>query len=153
MRPGAQELAQELCQRIEYHSYRYYVLDDPEISDGEYDALYRQLERLEGQFPQLITPQSPHPTGGRSALPGFATVTHRIPMLSLGNALSLAELRDFDARIRRGLPGGRKLPMWLSRKSMGWRFPFSYENGNFVLGATRGDGRQGENITQNLRNH
>lgn len=147
---SARRLVQELRERIEYHNYRYYVLDDPEISDAEYDGLVRQLEAVEERFPQLITPDSPTQRVGGAPLPGFDTVTHRIPMLSLANAHSYDELRDFDRRVKRGL-SDQTVTYVAEPKIDGLAVSLLYENGVFVQGATRGDGQQGENITQNLR--
>ncbi len=146
----AGQLAAELQRRLEYHSYRYYVLDDPEISDAEYDALLRQLEALEARFPELVSPQSPTQRVGGQPLPGFETVTHRIPMLSLSNAHSFDELKEFDLRIKRALPD-EQVTYVAEPKIDGLAVSVLYEDGAFVQGATRGNGQQGENITQNLR--
>src|SRR5690606_13442446 len=92
---------ERLRQEIEYHNYRYYVLDDPEISDAQFDRLMRELERLEAEYPELVTPDSPTQRVGAPPSEAFATVVHRVPMLSLANAFSPEELRAFDARTRR----------------------------------------------------
>lgn len=138
------------CQ-IEYHNYRYYVLDDPEISDEEYDALFRQLQKLEVEHPELVTSDSPTQRVGASPLEEFWTVTHRIPMLSLENAVSEEEIQAFDDRIRKGLDTVDEVSYVAEPKLDGLAVELVYENGMFVSGSTRGDGITGEDITQNLR--
>ncbi|MGB9802320.1 DNA ligase LigA-related protein, partial [Desulfofundulus sp.] len=101
----ARQRIEELRREIEYHNYRYYVLDDPVISDEQYDALMRELIRLESKYPSLVTPDSPSQRVGGQPREGFATVRHRIPMLSLSNAFDEGELRDFDRRVHSSLPG------------------------------------------------
>jgi DNA ligase (NAD+) len=141
----------ELRQRIDYHNYRYYVLDDPEISDAEYDRLLRELLELENQFPELITPDSPTQRVGAAPLEEFNTVTHTIPMVSLDNAFGYDELREFDGRVKRGLGSGQEVEYVVEPKIDGVAVELVYENGVFVQGSTRGDGYVGEEITQNLR--
>jgi len=139
----------ELRQEIHRHNYLYYVLNRPEISDAEYDRLYRELAELEQAHPELITPDSPtQGPGGRRAL-AFAPVEHLAAMLSLDNALSADDLREFEARITRALPGAR-FEYVCEPKIDGLGVALLYERGRFTRGATRGDGRVGEDITQNL---
>ncbi|OUM92547.1 MAG: DNA ligase (NAD(+)) LigA, partial [Firmicutes bacterium ZCTH02-B6] len=141
---------QELREQINYHNYRYYVLDDPVISDAEFDRLMRELERLEAEYPELVTPDSPTQRVGAPPSEAFATVVHRVPMLSLANAFSPEELRAFDARARK-LAEADRLEYVCEPKFDGLAVSLSYENGVLVRGATRGDGTQGEDITANLR--
>ncbi|MCJ7751918.1 MAG: NAD-dependent DNA ligase LigA [Armatimonadetes bacterium] len=145
--------AEELRRQINYHNHRYYVLDSPEISDAEYDALFRQLQDLEEQYPDLITPDSPTQRVGAKPLDEFETVRHRLPMLSLGNAFDENELRAFDERVKRhlSLPADETIDYLAELKVDGLAVSLSYENGLFTRGATRGDGATGEDITQNLR--
>jgi len=143
----------ELRRQLSYHNYRYYVLDSPEISDAEYDALFRQLQSIEEQHPDLITPDSPTQRVGAEPLDAFETVRHRLPMLSLGNAFDEDELRAFDERVKRhlGLPAEETIDYLAELKVDGLAVSLTYENGLFTRGATRGDGATGEDITQNLR--
>lgn len=147
---SVQRRVRELRDLIEYHNYRYYVLDAPEISDAEYDALMRELIRLEQQYPQLVTPDSPTQRVGGAPLPEFGTVRHRTPMLSLDNAYSIEELKAWEARLSRLLPGER-ISYVAELKIDGLAISLEYEQGRFVRGATRGDGTTGEDVTQNLR--
>ena len=143
----------ELRRQLSYHNYRYYVLDSPEIGDAEYDALFRQLQDLEEQHPELITTDSPTQRVGAEPLSEFETVRHRLPMLSLGNAFDEDELRAFDERVKRhlGLPADETIDYLAELKVDGLAVSLTYENGIFTRGATRGDGATGEDITQNLR--
>ena len=102
-RQEAERQIELLRQQLQYHNYRYYVLDDPQITDAEYDQLMRRLQELEAAFPELIRPDSPTQRVGATPLEAFGTVLHSLPMLSLDNAFSAAEVRDFDARIKRQL--------------------------------------------------
>ncbi|MBN2092114.1 NAD-dependent DNA ligase LigA [candidate division KSB1 bacterium] len=140
-----------LREKIHYHNYRYYVLDDPEISDTGYDVLMRQLQKLEAEFPELITPDSPSQRVGATPMEAFETVSHTIPMLSLDNAFEDGELRDFDARVRKLLRSHSKIEYIAEPKLDGLAVELVYENGVFIQGSTRGDGFNGENITTNLR--
>ena len=97
------EKIKSLRQKINDHNYRYYVLDDPLISDGEFDQIFRELEQLEGQSPELIIPESPTQRIGAKPIEAFGTVTHRLPMMSLANAMSNSELRAFDERLKKFL--------------------------------------------------
>jgi DNA ligase (NAD+) len=141
---------EDLRGQINYHDYRYHVLDSPEISDSEYDALVRELRALEERFPQLITPDSPTQRVGGAPLEAFGVVEHRIPMLSLGNAFSEDELRNWHRRVT-ALAERTEIPLVAEPKMDGLAVALTYENGAFSVGATRGDGAHGENITQNLR--
>lgn len=146
---------EELRRLIRHHEERYYVLNAPEIADGEFDALMKELERLEAENPDLVSDDSPtRRVGGRSAA-GFATVEHAQPMLSLDNAYSDDELRAFDERVRRGL-GAAGAPSddvayVAELKIDGVSIALTYENGVLVRGATRGDGVRGEEVTANIR--
>lgn len=152
-REQARERLQELRRLIEHHNYLYYVLDQPEISDAEYDALMRELVQLEQQFPDLRTPDSPSMRVGAPPLQAFATHTHRQPMLSLDNAFGADDLRAFDQRIKRflGMSPERQIEYVAELKIDGLAISLTYVEGVFVTGATRGDGLQGEDVTQNLR--
>ena len=149
------ERINELRILIRHHEERYYVLNDPEIADAEFDALMRELERLESENPDLVTQDSPtRRVGGRVAA-GFATVEHVEPMLSLDNAYSEEELRAFDDRVRRGLgidAGSADAVKYVAElKIDGLSVALTYENGALVRGATRGDGVRGEDVTPNIR--
>ncbi|NLM45407.1 MAG: NAD-dependent DNA ligase LigA [Firmicutes bacterium] len=149
-RDKAQELIEDLKQQINEHNYRYYVLDDPAISDAEFDVLLNRLQELERQFPELVTPDSPTQRVGGQVQAGFAPVAHRVPMLSLDNALGLGDLRDFVRRAQNLVPGA-DLEFVVELKVDGLAVSLQYENGLLVRGATRGDGETGEDITHNLR--
>jgi DNA ligase (NAD+) len=140
-----------LRQQINDHNYHYYVLDDPVISDGEYDQLFRKLEQLEGQHPELIVPESPTQRIGADPLEAFGTVTHRIPMMSLANAMSNDELTAFDERLKKALDDMADIEYVSEPKLDGLAVELIYENGTFVNGSTRGDGTSGEDITANLK--
>jgi len=152
---NAAERIAELRREIRYHEERYYVLNDPEIADAEFDALMQELERLEAENPDLVTSDSPtQRVSGRPAA-GFVTVEHAEPMLSLDNAYSEEELRDFDARVRRGLAAAgeamERVDYVAELKIDGLSLALTYENGTLVRGATRGDGVRGEEVTSNVR--
>jgi len=140
-----------LRQQINDHNYRYYVLDDPIISDGEYDQLFRSLEECEEQHPELIVPESPTQRIGAEPLEAFGTVTHRMPMMSLTNAMSDDELIAFDKRLKNVLDDMTDIEYVTEPKLDGLAVELIYENGKFVNGSTRGDGASGENITANLK--
>lgn len=146
----ARKRAEELRREIAYHDYRYHVLDAPEISDAQYDRLVRELQALEKEYPDLITPDSPTQRIGGKPREGFVAVRHRTPMLSLANAFGENDLRDFDRRVRSALPG-EKIEYVAELKIDGVAVSLWYENGLFVRGATRGDGETGEDVTPNLR--
>jgi DNA ligase (NAD+) len=142
---------EELRERVRYHNRRYYVEDAPEIGDAEYDALYRELEALEAEHPELVTADSPTQRVGGEPLEGFRQVGHAVPMLSLANARKLEDLREWDARVRR-LLGEDEEPRYVTElKIDGLAVSLRYENGLFVRGATRGNGTVGEDVTANLR--
>lgn len=140
-----------LRKQIRDHNYRYYVLDDPVISDGEYDALLRELESLETQHPKFISSDSPTQRVGSTPLSKFESVPHRTPMLSLSNAMNTEELLVFDERVQKGLGVSKKIEYVAEPKLDGLGVELIYENGVFISGSTRGDGFTGEDITQNLR--
>lgn len=140
----------ELRRLIEHHNTRYYQESKPEISDREYDALYRELVDLEARHPDLVTPESPTRRIGERPLDGFRTVDHAVPMMSLSNTYNKDELRAFDARIRKRLPDA-SMTYVLEPKIDGVAVTLRYEKGEFALGATRGDGRKGDDITRNIK--
>ena len=145
----AEKRIQQLHALLHHHNYRYYVLDDPEISDAEYDRLMRELIELETMYPQLLQPDSPSQRVGGQPAKGFRSVQHPAPMLSLENAFSRQDLLSFDSRIRRRFPEG--LCYVVELKIDGLSVVLTYEDGSLVLGATRGDGLEGEDVTANLR--
>jgi DNA ligase (NAD+) len=142
---------EKLREEIEYHNYRYYILDQPEISDAQYDRLMRELEKLEEQYPELRTPNSPTQRVGAPPLEEFEIVRHTIPMLSLANAFDETEAREFDKRVKKFLATSADIEYVTEPKLDGLAVELVYERGQFVVGSTRGDGVNGENITQNLR--
>ena len=146
-----QEKINTLRKKLNKHNYHYYVLDDPHISDSEYDDLLRQLDILETENPELITLDSPTQRVGADPLPEFKTLTHTIPMLSLANAKNKDELIDFDERIKRWLKTDDNIEYMGEPKLDGLGVEVVYENGVFTHGSTRGDGTTGEDITLNLR--
>jgi DNA ligase (NAD+) len=143
-------LVEKLREEIHRHNYLYHVLNRPEISDAEYDRLYRELVAMEQAHPELISADSPTQSPGGRRAEAFAPVEHLAAMLSLDNALTDDDLREFEARITRALPGTR-FEYVCEPKIDGLGVALLYERGRFVRGATRGDGRVGEDITQNLR--
>ena len=142
--------AADLRRELAAHDHRYYVLDAPTISDGEYDSLFRELQALEEQFPALVTPESPTQRVGGAPAATFEAVAHRVPMLSLNNAFSAEEAEAFDRRVRHGL-GVDEVEYAVEPKFDGLAVSLRYEHGRFTIGATRGDGSSGENVTANLR--
>ena len=148
-RAEAKLRVEELRERLNYHSYRYHVLDDPEVSDAEYDELMVELRALEDRFPELVTPDSPTQRVGATPADLFAPVPHRSPMLSLDNAFSREELDAWAARVERGVGAGARYSCEL--KIDGVAVALTYEGGVLTKGATRGDGRIGEDITANVR--
>jgi DNA ligase (NAD+) len=142
---------EKLREEIEYHNHCYYVLDQPEISDAQYDRLMRELEKLEEQYPELRTPNSPTQRVGAPPLEEFEIVRHTIPMLSLANAFDEAEAKDFDKRVKKFLGTAVDVEYVTEPKLDGLAVELVYERGQFMVGSTRGDGVNGENITQNLR--
>ncbi|MFN8545105.1 MAG: NAD-dependent DNA ligase LigA [Candidatus Binatia bacterium] len=141
---------ERLRREIDHHNYRYYVLDDPEIADAEFDALFRRLEALETAHPELVTPDSPTQRVGAAPLEKFPTVQHRHPMLSLANAASREEMDEFDARVRR-LTGREHVAYACEPKMDGVAVELVYENGRLTTASTRGDGVVGEDVTANIR--
>jgi DNA ligase (NAD+) len=139
-----------LRQKIERHNRLYHVEDAPQISDAEYDALFRELRTLEAEHPELRTPESPTQRVGGAPLPQFAEVRHRTPMLSISNAFDEEEVRAFDKRVRENL-GVEKVEYAVEPKFDGLAVSLTYRDGLFVQGATRGDGTTGEDVTPNLR--
>ena len=142
---------EKLREEIEYHNYLYYVLDQPKISDTQYDRLMRELEKFEEEYPDLRSPNSPTQRIGASPLEEFEIVRHTIPMLSLSNAFDESEARDFDKRVKKFLGTSEDIEYVAEPKFDGLAIELVYERGQFVVGSTRGDGVNGENITQNLR--
>jgi DNA ligase (NAD+) len=154
MAPAREEIKKELLrlrQEIEKHNYRYYVLDDPLVSDAEYDHLFRRLLDLEKQHPELASPDSPTQRVGAPPLEKFATVRHTLPMLSLNNANNQEEMEEFEERIRRFLKSSHPIEYVVEPKIDGVAVELVYDQGRFVVGSTRGDGINGENITLNLK--
>ncbi len=141
---------EQLRREIEYHNYRYYVLDSPVISDAEYDALMAELRRLEEQYPELVTPDSPTQRVGAPPSEAFAPVRHEVPMLSLDNAFTDEEVRAFDRRVREHL-GVERVDYSCEPKLDGLAISILYENGRLTRAATRGDGFTGEDVTANVR--
>ncbi len=144
----AKKEIERLRKEIRYHDYRYYVLNDPVISDYEYDMLYKKLVELEKKFPHLITPDSPTQRVGGEPLKEFKSVIHEIPMLSLDNTYSYDELKEFDKRVRKTIS---KVNYICELKVDGVAVSLLYRDGKFVRGATRGDGHKGDDITLNLK--
>lgn len=140
----------DLRAEIDQHNYRYYVLDDPSVPDAEYDRLLRELEAIEAEFPDLVTPDSPSQRVGAKPAAGFEEVTHTIPMLSLANAFDEDEVRDFDRRAREGLEV-ETVHYAAEPKLDGVAIALSYREGALVRAATRGDGSSGEDVTANVR--
>ncbi|MGI6692538.1 MAG: NAD-dependent DNA ligase LigA [Limnochordia bacterium] len=145
----AKKRIEDLRREIREHDYRYYVLDDPIISDAQYDALMRELMELEEKYPQLVTADSPTQRVGYAPSLGFEEVIHGEPLLSLGNAFSLEELEAFQERVEK--QAGRPVTFACELKIDGLSVSLNYQDGVFVQGATRGDGRTGEDVTANLR--
>ena len=143
--------AVKLKELLERYNYRYHALDDPEVPDAEYDRLMLELRALEAQYPELTTPDSPTQRVGAAPVTAFGAVRHRLAMLSLDNAFSEEEVRDFDRRIRERLDAAGPIRYSAEPKLDGLAISARYENGAFVQGATRGDGETGEDITQNLK--
>jgi len=140
----------KLREIINYHAQCYYVYDEPEIPDAEYDKLFRQLEELEGQYPELVTLDSPTCRVGGEVLEGFEQVTHQVPMLSLSNAFSEEEIKEFFRRVTEWLDY-QKFKIVAEPKLDGLAINLRYENGILLQAATRGDGQTGEDVTQNVR--
>lgn len=142
---------EELRDLIHQHDYNYYVLNEPTISDREYDLLMQELIELENKYPMLITPDSPTQRVGGEPTKEFPIVMHEVPMLSLSNTYSIDELKDFHRRVKEGLPLGEKIEYVTELKIDGVAISLHYRNGLFVQGVTRGDGFRGDDITNNLK--
>ncbi|WP_206202386.1 NAD-dependent DNA ligase LigA [Thermodesulfobacterium sp. TA1] len=147
------ERVKKLREEIEYHNYRYYVLDSPVISDAEYDALMRELRELEERYPELITPDSPTQRVGFKPAEGFKEVPHAEPMLSLDDAMNENEVLEFDKRIKKflGFPENTSIEYTVEPKIDGLAVELVYEEGILKVGATRGDGYVGEDVTLNIK--
>jgi DNA ligase (NAD+) len=142
----------ELHEALHDHAYRYYVLDAPTASDAEFDSLFRELQDIEAEHPDLLTLDSPTQRVGAPPSDGFESVQHAVPMLSLGNAFTREELDEFDRRVRDRLERDEDPVLYVAEPKLdGLAISLRYENGIFVQGATRGDGQRGENVTENIR--
>jgi DNA ligase (NAD+) len=148
---GLAERVRKLRGEIEHHNYRYYVLDDPEVSDAEYDRLLNQLRDIEQTHPELVTPDSPTQRVGAVPAAEFGEVRHRLPMLSLDNAFTSEQVEAFDRRVRERLGVDGAIAYACEPKIDGLAVSVTYEDGVLVQGATRGDGTTGEDVTQNIR--
>jgi DNA ligase (NAD+) len=145
----------ELVCQLNEHAYRYYVLSQPSVSDAEYDELFRELQSLENEHPDMVRSDSPTQRVGGAPLSGFKTIQHRIPMLSLDNAMNESELVEFDDQVRRFL-AKEGLPLDAVEYTFEFKFDgvavsLTYENGMLSQAATRGDGTTGEDVTSNIR--
>src|SRR4029077_6814683 len=147
---GIKKEIDDLREKIRAADYKYYVLDDPELSDAAYDRLMNRLKELEAAHPGLVTADSPSARVGGVPRQGFTTVKHGRPMLSLDNAFSYDALQDFDRRVRQGI-GREKIEYVAEHKFDGLSISLLYEDGVFVRGVTRGDGNTGEDVTPNVR--
>ena len=148
--PDVVKRAAQLREKIEYHSHRYYVLDDPEITDAEYDVLFRELSDLEDLYSELDDPNSPTKRVGAKPADGFVPYEHVLRMYSLDNAMNVEEWFTFTDRVDKGL-GKDDVEYWADPKMDGLALEVIYEKGRFVRAATRGDGRTGEDVTHNMR--
>jgi len=149
-REQAERRLKELRDLINYHNYRYYVLDSPEITDAEFDRLFQELLAIEERFPELVTPDSPSQKVGAPPLKEFPEVIHKVPMLSLSNAFDEEDLKEFDRRVKRE-SGLEHIEYETELKMDGLAISIRYENGILVRGATRGDGVRGEDVTPNVK--
>src|SRR3989338_3131518 len=146
----AQKKIMKLRKEIELHNDKYYIEAKPVVSDQAFDRLLRGLIDLEEAFPDLKTPDSPSQRVGGAPLKEFKTIRHEIPMLSMDNTYSYEELREFDERVKKGL-GRNQVDYFVEEKIDGVSISLTYRQGLFVLGATRGDGRFGDDVTDNLK--
>ena len=142
---------ESLREQLRYHSYKYYVLDDPDIPDAEYDRLHKQLVALEDENPELITSDSPTQRVGSTPLTSFDQIQHQMPMLSLDNVFNSDELQAFNQRIHDRLNNEAEIEFTAEPKLDGLAISIRYEQGELIYAATRGDGSTGENVTQNIR--
>ncbi len=149
--PAAAERIARLLELLEHHNYRYYVLDAPEIPDAEYDRQFRELQALEAEHPEAASPDSPTQRVGAQPQSAFASVVHALPMLSLNNAFADEDVVAFDRRVREGLGGIEQVEYAVEPKFDGLAISLTYSNGRLAVGATRGDGATGEEVTPNLR--
>src|SRR5258707_2741034 len=147
---GLKNDIEQLREKLRYYEYRYYVLDDPEISDAAFDRMMDRLKELEAAHPELITPDSPSQRVGGAPREGFQTVRHARPMLSLDNAFSYDALRDWDRRVREG-SGHEQIEYIAEHKFDGLSISLQYEDGMLARGVTRGDGTTGEDVTPNAK--
>src|SRR6476469_4194255 len=147
---GVQRQMDDLRDKIRYHEHRYYVLDDPELSDAEFDRLLEQLKKLEAEHPELVVPDSPTQRVGGKPREGFVKVPHSSPMLSLDNAYNEQELRDWERRVHE-LSGRKEIEYVCELKLDGLSMALRYEDGRFTRAVTRGDGSTGEDVTPNVR--
>ena len=147
---GFQKQIESLREKIRHHEYRYYVLDDPEISDAEFDRLMNELKELESKHPELVTPDSPTQRVGGKPREGFTKVPHSSPMLSLDNTYNQEDLRNWERRVHE-LSGRKDIEYVCELKLDGMSLALRYENGQLVRGITRGDGSVGEDVTLNIR--
>ncbi len=147
---GEKNEIEQLREKLRYHEYRYYVVDDPEISDAAFDRMMDRLKELEAAHPELITPDSPSQRVGGAPREGFQTLRHARPMLSLDNAFSYDALRDWDRRVREG-SGHEKIEYIAEHKFDGLSISLQYEDGMLARGVTRGDGTTGEDVTPNVK--
>lgn len=150
-RPQAERRILELREQLGHHNYLYYVLDAPEIPDSDYDQLMRELQALESEFPDLVTPDSPTQRVGAAPLKAFGEVRHAVPMLSLEDVFNEGELRAFDARVRERLEPTGEVKYAAEPKLDGLAISLIYQDGRLIRGVTRGDGTTGENVTANVR--
>jgi DNA ligase (NAD+) len=148
--PVSAQRVEELRRQIDHHNQLYYVDAKPEISDREFDRLLDELRQLEDAHPELRTPDSPTQRVGGKPIDGFVSVVHRVPMLSIDNTYNAGELREFDRRVRKLVPG-EKVVYVVELKIDGVAISLTYENGLFTVGATRGDGERGDDVTHNLK--
>ncbi|MCM8776624.1 MAG: NAD-dependent DNA ligase LigA, partial [Candidatus Omnitrophica bacterium] len=149
-RKDAQKAIQKLREEIERHNRKYYIEAKPLISDFEFDRLMKELIDLEKQFPEFASPDSPSQRVGGAPLKSFRTVSHRIPMLSLDNTYSFEELEEFDVRVKKNLGEGN-VEYFVEEKIDGVSISLTYDHGRLTLGATRGDGERGDDITENIK--
>ncbi|MFA5085853.1 MAG: NAD-dependent DNA ligase LigA, partial [Candidatus Omnitrophota bacterium] len=139
-----------LREKIREHDHLYYTLNKPVISDQEYDKLYRRLKELEETHPEFVVPDSPTQRVGGAPAEGFSVVKHIVPMMSMDNTYSAAELKEFDERVRKNLKG-EEYEYVVELKFDGVSISLLYENGCWIRGATRGDGTEGDDVTNNLK--
>src|SRR3989338_4761218 len=147
----AKQKIEDLRKKLHYWNYAYYVLDNPEVDDAVYDAAMRELIELEKKHPELVSPDSPSRRIGTEPVSDFKKVTHRTPLYSLDNALNFEELEDWEEKIFRVLGERTKIDYVCEMKIDGLAIALTYKDGILILGATRGDGDIGEDITNNIR--